>query len=108
MGLRTAFHRADTQTFTGYAVCESDLNQRFVVELLIDGFPADVTQATEYHQALAGVGDGCYGFSFALVGDVLADNAVVEARLANYGDTGWRTDQSSAQRPRFFARASEG
>ncbi len=83
--LRAAFHRADTQTFTGYVVREADLNQRFVVELLIDGVPIDVTQAIEYHQALAGVGDGCYGFSFALVGDALADSAVVEARLANTG-----------------------
>jgi hypothetical protein len=83
--LRTAFHRIDTRTFAGYVVRDADPNQRFVVELLIDGIPIDVVQATEYHQALAGIGDGCYGFSFAPVGDELADHSVVEARLANLG-----------------------
>ena len=83
--LRTSFHRVDTRTFVGYVVCEADLNQRFVVELLIDGVPVDVTQAAEYHQVLAGVGDGCYGFSFALLDNALADNSVIEARLANTG-----------------------
>ncbi len=60
-----------------------ELNQRFVVELLIDGVPIDVTQAAEYDQALTGVGDGCYGFSFALLDNALTDNSVIEARLAN-------------------------
>jgi GT2 family glycosyltransferase len=81
--LRTAFHRIDARTFAGYVVGEADLNQRFVVELLIDGMPIDVTQAAEYHQLLASVGDGCYGFSFALLDNALADNSVIEARLAN-------------------------
>ena len=83
--LRTSFHRVDARTFAGYVVCEADLNQRFVVELLIDGVPVDVTRAAEYHQVLAGVGDGCYGFSFALFDNVLADNSVIETRLANTG-----------------------
>jgi GT2 family glycosyltransferase len=81
--LRTAFHRIDARTFTGYVVCDSELHQRFVVELLIDGVPIDVTQAAEYDQALAGVGDGCYGFSFALLDNALTDNSVIEARLGN-------------------------
>ena len=80
-----SFRRVDARTFAGYVVCEADLNQRFVVELLIDGVPIDVTQAAEYDQALAGVGDGCYGFSFALLDNALADNSVIEARLANMG-----------------------
>jgi hypothetical protein len=83
--LRTSFRRVDARTFAGYVVCEADLNQRFVVELLIDGIPIDVTQAAEYDQELAGIGDGCYGFSFALLDNALADNSVIEARLANMG-----------------------
>ena len=81
--LRTAFRRVDARTFAGHVVCESELNQRHVVELLIDGVPIDVTHAAEYDQALAGVGDGCYGFSFALLDNALTDNSVIEARLAN-------------------------
>ncbi|MBV8512930.1 MAG: glycosyltransferase family 2 protein [Xanthobacteraceae bacterium] len=81
--LRTSFRRVDARTFAGYVVCESELNQRHVVELLIDGVPIDVTQAAEYDQALAGVGDGCYGFSFALLENALSDNSIIEARLAN-------------------------
>jgi len=83
--LRMSFRRVDARTFAGYVVCEADLNQRFVVELLVDGIPIDVTQAAEYDQALAGIGDGCYGFSFALLDNALADNSAIEARLANMG-----------------------
>ena len=84
-GLRTALHRVDARTFAGYAVSDVDLGRRFVVELLIDGISVQFTEANAYHDALAGTGDGCYGFSFALPSDVLADAAVVETRLANTG-----------------------
>jgi O-antigen biosynthesis protein len=83
--LRMSFRRLDARTFAGYVVGEADLNHRFVVELLIDGIPIDVAQAVEYDQTLAGIGDGCYGFSFAILDEALADSQVIEARLANMG-----------------------
>ena len=84
-GLRSALHRVDDRTFAGYVVSDGDLGRRFVVEVLIDGISVQFTEANAYHDALAGTGDGCYGFSFALPSDVLADAAVVETRLANIG-----------------------
>ena len=37
--LRTDFFRLDDQTFAGYVVDEDDLNRRFVVEFMLDGYP---------------------------------------------------------------------
>ncbi len=50
----------------GHVFDEADLEKRFVVELLIDGFPAALARAERFDADLArdGFGDGCYGFGF--------------------------------------------
>lgn len=85
--LRTRFVSASETSFEGYAVDEADLTRRFVIELLVDGYPFRLTRADAYVDELAraGTGDGCYGFSFVIPQWVLGDGSVVEARLANDG-----------------------
>ena len=64
-----------------------NLSQRFVVEILVDGYPVHVIRSDTYvhHLMNERIGDGCYGFSCALQDTVVSDSAVVEARLANLG-----------------------
>jgi GT2 family glycosyltransferase len=84
--LRTAFQRIGARGFAGHVVDVSDLTRRYVVEILIDGFPAQIVSAHEYDHRLVeeGVGDGCYGFSFFVTAvETLSDSSVVEARIAN-------------------------
>ncbi len=65
----------------------TDLTRRHVVQLFVDGVALQICVADQYDDALAsdGIGDGCYGFSFAVAADALADATLVEARLANLG-----------------------
>jgi O-antigen biosynthesis protein len=83
--LRTAFSRAGERRFFGFAFDPANLSQKFTVEILVDGYPIKVLRADSYVYELATerVGDGCYGFSIALQDIVVAECAVVEARLAN-------------------------
>jgi GT2 family glycosyltransferase len=85
--LRTAFHRTGERRFSGYVVDTNNLDRRFTVEILVDGYPIDVIRSDAYvHQLVTeNVGDGYYGFSYALSDAAVSDSAVVEARLANLG-----------------------
>lgn len=87
-GLRTAFRRDGSRTFSGYVADEGDPTRKFAVEILVDGYPIKVVRADAYvHElARARVGDGCFGFSFTLSDGAVGDGACVEARAANLGD----------------------
>ena len=83
--LRTDFFRVDDQVFAGYIVDENDLNRRFAVELIVDGYPLKVARADAYANELAieSLGDACYGFEFYLPGNAISQASVIEARVAN-------------------------
>ena len=83
--LRTDFFRLDDQTFAGYIVDEGELNRRFVVELMLDGYPYKIARADAYASELAieSVGDACYGFAFNVPQQAINRGSIVEARLAN-------------------------
>ncbi|MCI4678576.1 glycosyltransferase family 2 protein [Rhodoblastus acidophilus] len=78
---------SDSQ-IAGFVFDPSDPGRRFVVEMLIDGFPAGVSRADLFDRELAreGAGDGCHGFVFTLDPSVLHAARRVEIRLANSGD----------------------
>ena len=83
--LATSFQWLHGTTFSGYVFDAADLRRKFVVEVLVDGLPFKCALATDYVQKLAesNVGDGLYGFSFALSSEVLDHAERVEARIAN-------------------------
>src|SRR5580700_7108505 len=85
--LRTSFGWFHERMLSGFATDPSDPTRKFVVELFLDGLPIRIARADEYVHELAqeGVGDGCYGFSFPLRDDLLAEGVVAEARIANVG-----------------------
>jgi GT2 family glycosyltransferase len=87
--LRSSFYRLGDQTFAGFVADPDDLGRKFVVELWVDGQANKITRADAYVHELAHeqFGDGCYGFSFTLGDDMMADSVAVEARLANVGTT---------------------
>jgi GT2 family glycosyltransferase len=64
---------------------ERDPARKFVVEILVDGYPVKVIRADGHVHELAGdrVGDGCFGFSFALPDGAVSEGSIVEARAAN-------------------------
>lgn len=84
-GIRTAFSRSGELTFSGYALDTNDPTRKFVVEILVDGYPVQVIRADAFVHELSQerVGDACYGFSCLLKDAVVNATAVVEARLAN-------------------------
>ena len=83
--LQTSFVRVSENGFGGYVVNRADLGRRYVVELLIDGFPHRMARADTYVEELgkALIGDGCYGFYFTLPPATLGDGYIAEARFAN-------------------------
>jgi GT2 family glycosyltransferase len=85
--LQTAFASADARSFFGFAVDRDDLARKFIIEILVDGYPIKAVRADSLVHELARdrVGDGCYGFSLTLDEAIANDAAVVEARLANLG-----------------------
>lgn len=85
--LRSLFYWSHERMFTGFALDVTNLSQRFVVELLVDGRPLKSVHATDYLAALAagGIGDGRYGFCFSLDAQFLSNAEIVEARIANCG-----------------------
>lgn len=74
--------------FDGHVFDPARLEQKLVVELLIDGYVIGSVVARDPVDALAeqGIGDGCYGFSFTVGAGLLDEASIVEARLANLGD----------------------
>lgn len=87
--LRTAFQRVDSRIFAGYVFDPSDLQQRLVVQLFVDGTPMQIAVANEFEASLSNndAGDACFGFTFALPTGVAASATYVEARVANTGET---------------------
>jgi O-antigen biosynthesis protein len=69
----------------GFVLDPEDLDSRFVVELLLDGYPASIARASLYDHNLCemGFGDGCYRFLFTLEAAALKATRLVEVRLAN-------------------------
>ena len=43
--LRTAFYRSGERTFCGYVVDTNNPNQRFAVEIFVDGYPVEVVRS---------------------------------------------------------------
>ena len=76
--------RSDHQ-IGGHVFDPVDPDRRFVVELLIDGYPAALARAELFDPDLAGDGhgDGCYGFVFSIDAAALQTAHVIEVRLAN-------------------------
>ena len=85
--LASDFYRLDKSAVSGYAFDRARQEQRFTVELLIDG--VQIGSALADHASGRardlGFGDGCYGFTFVLPETLLAHAEMVEARLANLG-----------------------
>ena len=86
-GLQTSFSWSAERILSGFVVDHSELARRFVVELIVDGQSVKVVKADEYVSELAqhGVGDACYGFSFALRDEIVFGGGIAEARVANVG-----------------------
>src|SRR5271169_4764563 len=72
----------------GYVVDRADLDARFVVELFLDGYPAQVSRANLFDEGLCGegVGDGCYRFVFAIDPAAAEGARLAEVRLVNTGE----------------------
>ena len=83
--LRATFRRSGERDFEGHVVDPADPERKFVVELLIDGYPSQVTRADHFVDELAeaGIGDGCYGYGFTLDQRIVDAGSVFEARVAN-------------------------
>ena len=83
--LASDFGRFNDRMFVGYVFDKSDLLRRFVVEILVDGYPTKLARADGYHNELAleGVGDGCYAFACDFPDRVIDQASVIEARIAN-------------------------
>src|SRR5882724_2912250 len=87
ISLQGTFFRVGETSCAGHVFDQADLSRRLVVELLIDGVPVALVRANTFVRELVvkGIGDGCFGFSFALPDTILATGCVAEARLANDG-----------------------
>jgi GT2 family glycosyltransferase len=85
--LQTSLQWSHDRTFSGFVVDPADPGRKFIVELLVDGYPVKCMRAADHVDALANdeIGDGCYGFSFSLADSALDEAAVVEVRVANLG-----------------------
>jgi GT2 family glycosyltransferase len=106
--LQTAFSRVGERRFSGYAVDPADLDQRFTIEITVDGYIVRVVRADSYVHELAqkSVGDGFYGFSVSLDARVVSGGGVAAARLANLGtDVG---PVIALERPSPPAASAEG
>ncbi|MCB8836486.1 glycosyltransferase family 2 protein [Aurantimonas sp. VKM B-3413] len=83
-----SFRRIGESEFDGFVLLPADPDQRFVVELLLDGEPFALTHAETFVSDLAasGYGDGCYGFSFVCNPLRLTGIEHAHVRIANSGD----------------------
>ena len=79
------FVRSGETVLEGYVIDPVDPERRLAVELLLDGYPAQLMRAQLFDRgALAlGLGDGCHGFRFVLEAEALARLGRAELRLAN-------------------------
>lgn len=86
--LRSRTVRTGEGQVAGHVVDPQAPERRFVVELLLDGYPAALGRADRYDPDLAreGFGDGCYGFVFSIAPAALQSARRVEIRLANSGE----------------------
>ena len=87
--LRARVARLGEGQLSGYVFDPAAPERRFVVELLLDGFPAAVARADLYDAELAreGSGDGCHGFVFSIAPSALASARRAEIRIANSGES---------------------
>lgn len=86
--LEAKVKRISERQIGGYVLDPVDLDARFVVELLLDGFPARIARATlaDPDLVVAGYGDGCYRFVFSLEQGVVSGARLAQVRLANSGE----------------------
>ncbi|WP_165361445.1 hypothetical protein [Lichenibacterium ramalinae] len=70
----------------GHAFDDADTTRRFAVEMLVDGRVTDLARADAFAPEAAAIGDGCYGFGFALDDAVVEAGETLEVRLANGGE----------------------
>jgi GT2 family glycosyltransferase len=87
-GLRSRVARTGDSQVSGHVVDLGEPERRFVVELLIDRYPAALARADVFDPDLAreGLGDGCHGFVFFIEPHALQSARRVEIRLANSGE----------------------
>jgi GT2 family glycosyltransferase len=80
--------RRDRSGFGGHAFDLGRPERRLTIEALVDGLPVAAVRADLYEESLAaqGVGDGCYGYYFALPPTLVASARAIEARIANVDD----------------------
>jgi hypothetical protein len=86
--LRSRTIRTGEGQVAGHVLDPAAPERRFVVELLLDGYPAALGRADHYDPDLAreGFGDGCYGFVFSVAPPALQTARRIEIRLANSGE----------------------
>ena len=94
----------------GFVYDPDNLDDRFVVELMLDGRPAGLMRAQLHDGRLQekGVGDGCYRFAFAVDPDFLVSTHSAEVRLANWGESLGRPIPIIAKRERENGNVDAG
>jgi GT2 family glycosyltransferase len=85
--LKTDTELVSERQISGFVLDPTNLDARFVVELLLDGYPAAITRANLHDEELRaeGFGDGGYRFVFGLDAAVAGAARSAEVRLANTG-----------------------
>jgi len=80
--------RRGRASFGGHAFDRGRPERRLTVEALVDGLPLTTVRADLYEENLAarGVGDGCYGYVFALPVSLLESGRAIETRIANFDE----------------------
>lgn len=86
--LRSKAALVSERQISGFVLDPADLDVRFVVELLLDGYSTQIARANLYDDELRarGFGDGCYRFLFAIDAAIAQSTRWAEVRLANRGD----------------------
>src|SRR5271166_3764354 len=86
--IHISIERRDRSCFDGFAYDAARPERRFAVQALIDGDTVAVLRAELFRGDLAakGIGDGSYGFSFAVPPTLLETARMIEARIANCDD----------------------
>jgi hypothetical protein len=85
--LRATARRINAAQVAGHVFDPAHPDRRYVVELLLDGYPSAVARADLYDHDLAreSDGDGCHGFVFTIPPLALNMAHRIEIRLANRG-----------------------
>lgn len=86
--LRATARRINASQVAGHVFDPANPDRRYVVELLLDGYPAAVARADLYDHDLAreGESDGCHGFVFTIPPLASQTARRIEIRLANSGE----------------------